>query len=83
MDKIIVRFKNCKDNTACDLEIPLDITAQDLVEALNTAFHLGIDTQDPAKAFLQAESPVALLRGEYPLRSFGLRRGSSIYFVGR
>ena len=43
-NKAIVIFKMYKRNVEVDLEIPLDITANDLVNALNTAYDLGIDT---------------------------------------
>ena len=45
-NKAIIIFKIHKRNFETDLEIPLDISANDLVNALNTAFDLGIGTKE-------------------------------------
>ena len=39
-----VIFNMHKRSTSVDLEIPLEISANELVLALNTAYDLGIDT---------------------------------------
>lgn len=46
MDKetAIIIFNIKKRNFTVDLEVPLDISANDLVNALNSAYELGIDT---------------------------------------
>ena len=35
-----------KEKQEIDLEVPLNITANDLVTALNSAYHLGINTEN-------------------------------------
>lgn len=80
-EKVIVIFKITKRNVNVDLEIPLNITANDLVYALNTAYELNIDTSDINNCYLKAENPIALLRGNKILSDYGLRNGSIIYYT--
>lgn len=83
MDKesIIIRFINVKLNKEVDLDIPINMTANELVIALNEAYKLDIDTYDLNKCYLQAENPIALLRGNRTLEEFGLRNGSIVYYT--
>lgn len=80
-NKAVVVFKIMKRKKEYDLEIPLDISANDLVAALNTAFELGIDTGDIKNCYFQAERPIALLKGNKSLAEFGVRNGTIIYFT--
>lgn len=77
----IVVFNITKRNFTVDLEVPLYISANDLVNALNTAYELGIDTSDIKNCYLKAENPIALLKGNKTLAEFGLRNGSVINFT--
>lgn len=83
MDKetAIIILNITKRNFTVDLEVPLDISANDLVNALNTAYKLGIDTSDIKNCYLKAENPIALLKGNKTLAEFGLRNGSVINFT--
>ena len=83
MDKetAIIILNITKRNFTVDLEVPLDISANDLVNALNTAYELGIDTSDIKNCYLKAENPIALLKGNKTLAEFGLRIGSVINFT--
>jgi len=83
MDKetAIIILNITKRNFTVDLEVPLDISANDLVSALNTAYELGIDTSDIKNCYLKAENPIALLKGNKTLAEFGLRNGSVINFT--
>ncbi len=83
MDKetAIIILNITKRNFTVDLEVPLDISANDLVNALNTAYELGIDTSDIKNCYLKAENPIALLKGNKTLAEFGLRNGSIINFT--
>lgn len=78
----IIIFKMHKKNMTVDIEIPLDITANELVEALNTAYDLGIDSSDIKSCYLKSEKPIALLRGNKTLSEYGLRNGSIINYTG-
>lgn len=64
-----------------DLEVPLDISANELVTALNTAYNLEIDTTNIKNCYLKAEKPIALLRGNKTLGEFGIRNGSIINYT--
>ena len=80
-NKAIVIFRMFKRNAEVDLEVPLDITANDLVVALNTAYELGIDTNNVKNCYLKAENPIALLKGNKLLSDFGVRNGTVINFT--
>lgn len=80
-DKVIIVFNNGKLNTTVDIEVPLDITATELVIGLNTAYDLGIDTSNIKNCYLKAENPIALLRGNKTLAQYGIRNGSVIFYT--
>jgi len=80
-DTAIVIFRIEKQNRTVDLEVPLFITANELVMALNTAYDLQIDTSDIKNCYLKAERPIALLRGNKTLEEFGVRNGTVIYYT--
>ena len=80
-NKAVMIFRIHKRKEEYDLEIPLDISANELVNALNVAFELGIDTSNIINCFLQAENPSALLKGNKLLSDYGLRNGTVINFT--
>lgn len=80
-NKAIVIFKIHKRNFEVDLEVPLDISANELVIGLNTAYDLGIDVSDVKNCYLKAENPIALLKGNKLLSEFGVRNGTIINFT--
>lgn len=77
-DTAIVIFLVEKMKKEVDLEIPLNISANELVLALNEAYGLGIDTSNIKNCYLKAENPIALLKGNKKLSDFGIRNGSII-----
>ena len=77
----IIIFNIVQRGISVDLEVPLNITANDLVVALNTAYDLHVDTSNIKNCYLKAENPIALLRGNKSLEEFGLRNGSIINFT--
>lgn len=80
-NKAIIIFNITKKNFSVDLEIPLDISANDLVIALNSAYDLGIDTSDVKNCYLKAENPIALLKGNKLLSDYGIRNATVINFT--
>jgi uncharacterized ubiquitin-like protein YukD len=62
-------------NKKIDIDIPLDITANELIVSLAKGFNLNIDISNPSKCFLKTENPIALLRGNKLLRDYELRDG--------
>ena len=79
-DKITVFFENEQSNTITELEIPSDITANDLVLALNSAYGLHMDTDNIFHCYLVSENPIAFIRGNRMVREFGIHNGSRIIF---
>lgn len=75
---VIFKMQNKK---VVDIEVPLNITANDLVVSLNEAYNLNIDTTDIKNCFFKAEQPIALLRGNKSLRDFGVRNGTIVIFT--
>lgn len=80
-NRAIVVFNIPKRRFSVDLDIPLDISANDLVNALNAAYDLGIDTTDIKNCYLKAERPISLMKGNKELSDFGVRNGTEIYFT--
>jgi uncharacterized ubiquitin-like protein YukD len=79
-NKLIIRFKNVKLNQEYDIEVPADLTANELIYGLKNSFKLNINMDDPKDCFLRSENPIALIRGEAELTSLGLRDGSVILY---
>lgn len=81
MEKAIITLNIVNRNFTVDLEIPLSITANELVIALNSAYELNIDTSDMKNCYLKAEKPIILLRGNKTLEEFGVRDGTVINYT--
>lgn len=79
-DKALVEFINKRDNSKVELEIPTNITANDLIVALNDAFHLEMDIESISNCYLVAENPIAFLHGNKELAEYGIRNGTKIIF---
>lgn len=80
-DRAIIMFYMVERNRLVDLEIPLDITAMELVIGLNNAYKLNIDITNIKNCYLKSENPIGLLRGSKTLSQYGIRTGSTIYFT--
>ncbi len=74
----IIRLHIHKQNKVVDIEVPLDITANDLVLALNKAYDIGINTENMSKVYLKSENPIALLKGNRLLSDYNIHSGSII-----
>ncbi len=79
-ETVIIILNMVKRQKTVDLEVPLNITANELVLALNKAYELGINTDDIKNCYLRAEKPIALLRGNRTLEEFGIRNGTIITY---
>lgn len=80
-ESAIVIFKAARRNIEVDIETPLDITANEFVIGLATAYELDIDLSDIKQCYLKAENPIALLKGNKLLSEFGVRNGTIIYYM--
>lgn len=79
-DRIVVVFNDLDSKQQTDLDIPLDISANELIIGLNEVFKLGINTGDLLHCHLKAENPIALLRGNKLLSEYRLRNGTVINY---
>ncbi len=77
----VIVFNMLSRNKKVNLDVPLDMTANELVLALNEAYDLRIDTSDIKNCFLRSENPIALLKGYRTLREFGIINGSEVLFL--
>ncbi len=80
-ERIVVILERHADGKQIDVDLPLNITANEAIIGLNEAFDLGLDTSDLSRCFLRAENPIALLRGTRTLEEFGLRDGTVIHVI--
>lgn len=67
VNKAIIMVNMIKTGDSYDLEVPLDISANELCEALFQKY-LPEQYGDMQQYYLKAERPIALLRGERTLR---------------
>jgi uncharacterized ubiquitin-like protein YukD len=70
-----------KEKKMIDIDVPLNISANELIVALKEGFKLDIDTNDLSQCYLQAENPTALLKGNKTLEEYGLRDGTIINYT--
>lgn len=74
----VVILKIRKRNVIKDIEVPLDITANELVIGLNAAYDLGINTDDIRSCYIKMEDPIALMHGNKLLKDYGMHDCSVI-----
>ena len=77
---IIMVFERKSKNLSIDIEVPLNISANELLYGLNQGLCLGLDLSRPEDCYLVTESPIALLRGNKSLADYGLHDGTVIFF---
>lgn len=64
-----------------DLDVPLDISANELIIALAQGLRLDFNINDLSKCYLKTEKPIALLKGTKTLEEYGLRDGTEIHYT--
>ena len=79
-NSVIVIFDNQKTNKKMDIEVPLNISANELIYGLNIGLRLGINTDNVAECYLCCDNPKVLLRGNDELSKFGIHEGTVIRF---
>ena len=77
---VIMIFNDKKNKRQFDIEVPLDITANELIYGLNKGLKLGINMRDMEQCYLCTEEPRILLRGDMLLEESGVRNGTIINF---
>lgn len=76
--RAVVQLNLLARGESLDVDVPLTITAGELLQGLNEACHLGLDTEDASQCYLKAENPVVLMHGRRTLGEFGIMDGSII-----
>lgn len=79
-NRVLVKFFNMNKQISEQIEIPLEISAQDLINALNEIYSLGLDVNNEEECYLAAENPTCFLSGDIMLRDYGIRNGTIIIF---
>lgn len=79
-DTIIMIFERTKTNEKIDIEVPLNISANDLLHGLNEGLHLGLNLEDSTQCYLCTENPIALIKGNKLLSEYHLHNGTKIRF---
>lgn len=65
-------------NIRDDLEVPLEITANELIQALAGIYSLELQQDMLEQYYLRADSPKCLIKGEKTLKEFGVREGTEL-----
>lgn len=77
-ERIIAILHIHKKSQKFDVDIPLDITVNELIIGINEGFKLGLDISDLSKCYLKTENPTAFLKGNKCIVEYGLRNGTTI-----
>lgn len=82
LEKKVIVFRQIKNRMVFDseLEIPTNMTANDLIVALNQLFDLGMNINKIQSCYLKAENPIALLKGDKTIADIGLINGSIVIY---
>ena len=77
-ERVVIVFDMNNGREKYDLDVPMDITANDLIIALNETFSLGINVSKIQSCYLKANNPIVLLKGNRTLREFGVIDGTIV-----
>lgn len=77
-DRAVVTLNLMRRGETREMDVPLDINASELLEAINSAYQLGLDVSDSSECFVKAENPIALMHGRKTLGDYGIMNGSII-----
>lgn len=76
--KVVITIQLFERKEEYDIEVPLDISVEDFIDALSEAYDLSAKFALPENRFLRADSPIAFLKGEHLLYEYGIRNGTVI-----
>ena len=80
-ERIIISIYLQKRQEMHDIEVPIDITANELLRAVNQGYGLDIDLKDITQCFLKTENPITLLKGNKTLADYKLHNGTVINYT--
>lgn len=78
-DKIVLVVIFLERNISEELEVPVDISADELILALNQIYELNLNPERVFSYYLKADNPKVLLQGQRKLKEFGVRNGTILY----
>lgn len=79
-EKVILIFHWIRKKESFDIEVPVNLTANELILGLNTGLSLGINVNDISQLYLKASAPIALLKGNRILSEYGIHNGTQLWF---
>lgn len=78
-DKIVVEVYIPQKSIHEDIEIPVNISANELIVALHSIYDLKINESNIFKYYLKTDNPKRLLRGNKTMQQYGLHDGTVIW----
>lgn len=82
-DKFVLVIGFLEKGLTEELEVPADISADELILALNQIYDLGLNPENVFSFYLKADNPKVLLYGKQTLKDFGVRNGTIICIENR
>jgi len=82
-DRAVVVFEVPETGLKKEIDIPLEISANDLIVSLNSTYDLNMDTDNLSACYFVSDNPMAFLHGSRKLSDFGIRDGSRIMVTQR
>lgn len=79
-EKVIIIFERMKTGESFDIEVPLNITVNELLYGLNEGLHLGLNLEDSSQCYLSIENPIALMKGDHLLSDYNIHHGTKVCF---
>lgn len=76
---IVVEFR--WGNNSKDIEVPLNITCDELIHALNYGIGLGIDERDTRSYSITSTNPRIYVGGSATIEEIGLLDGSTLVLI--
>lgn len=81
-ENVVIDFVDVEKKRETELEIPISISANELIIALNDIYDLNMNIDNIFECYLVSERPFAFLKGNKKLSDFGIRNGSKIIYKG-
>ncbi len=82
MKNVIVILKIESINKIIDIEVPLDITVNELIISIKNIYKLDMDIENIGELFIRCENPIGLLKGNRLLSECNIRNGSILSIKG-
>lgn len=79
-EKVVIIFERMRTHECFDIEVPLNITVNELLNGLNTGLQLGLNLEDVSQCYLSIENPIALMKGDHLLSDYNVHNGTKICF---